>query len=116
MAKRSKYGVSIVSERTYKGKVYMSKLEMHYAKYLDLLQKATGKDRVVFVTEQLPFPCVVNGKKVCTYLLDFKVEYMDGRVEYVDVKGIKTAIYNLKKKLVETLYSIKIKEVYKGDF
>ena len=116
MAKRSKYGVSIVSERTYKGKIYMSKLEMQYAKHLDLLHKATGKDRVVFVTEQLPFPCVVNGKKICSYILDFKVEYADGRVDYVDVKGVKTAIYNLKKKLVEALHLIKIKEVYKGDF
>jgi uncharacterized protein YlaN (UPF0358 family) len=116
MAKRTKYGVSIVSERTHKGKVYMSKLEMQYAKHLGLLQKAKGKDKVVFVSEQVPFPCVVNGKKICTYLLDFKVEYADGRIEYVDVKGMKTAIYNLKKKLVEALYSIKIKEVYKGDF
>jgi hypothetical protein len=116
MAKRSKYGVSIVSERTYKGKIYMSKLEMQYAKHLDLLHKATGKDRVVFVTEQLPFPCVVNGKKICTYILDFKVEYADGRVDYVDVKGILTPMFRLKRKLVESLYPIKIKEVYKGDF
>jgi|688.fasta_scaffold309190_1 hypothetical protein len=116
MAKKSKYGVSAASERTYKGKVYMSKLEMQYAKHLALLQKATGKDKVLFVNEQVPFPCVVNGKKVCTYLLDFKVQYLDGRIEYVDIKGVKTAIYSLKKKLVEALYSISIKEVYKGDF
>ena len=42
--------------------------------------------------------------------------YGDGRIEYVDVKGVKTDIYRIKKKLVEALYSIKIKEVKKGEF
>jgi len=119
----SKYGVAPKKERTYKGVVYMSKLEMDYRKRLELLQKAKYvKDRVVSIEEQVPFPCTIQNIKtgtyqlICKYVLDFKVTYEDGRVEYVDVKGVKTSIYALKKKLVEALYGIKIKEVRKGEF
>ena len=53
--------------------------------------------------------------KISKYLLDFEVQYPD-RVEYVDCKGMKTAIYSLKKKCVQAYYGIKIKEVYDKDF
>lgn len=115
--RRGKYNVAKKSERTLSGTVYMSKLEMLYRKHLNLLMKADNpKDRVVDIKEQVPFEVVVNGKKICKYLLDFEVTYGDGRIEYVDVKGVKTDIYRIKKKLVEALYSIKIKEVKKGEF
>ncbi|MBU6390533.1 DUF1064 domain-containing protein, partial [Patescibacteria group bacterium] len=39
-----------------------------------------------------------------------KVIFGDGREEIVDVKGMKTAVYRLKKKLVEAQYGIKIIE------
>lgn len=115
--RRGKYNVAKKSARTLSGKVYMSKLEMMYRKHLDILQKAANiKERVVDIKEQVPFEVVVNGKKICKYLLDFEVTYGDGRVEYVDVKGIATDVYKIKRKLVEALYPIKIKEVKKGEF
>ncbi len=113
MARRGKYNVAPKSKRTLKGTVYMSKLEMDYRKYLDLLVKAK---EVVSIEEQVPFKCEVNGCLVCKYVLDFKVTYSSGVIEYVDVKGISTSVFTLKKKLVEALFPIKIKIVKKGDF
>lgn len=117
MAKKrfGKYGVAPKRDRTLKGTTYMSKLEMNYRKKLDILTKAVGADKVFLIEEQVPFDCIVNGKKICRYLLDFKVTYKD-RVEYVDVKGVVTPIYRIKKKLVEALYGITIKEVKAKDF
>ena len=116
--KGNKYGVSSKADRTYKGVVYDSKLEMNYRRHLDLMTKATKpSEKVVSILEQVQYDITVSGKKICKYILDFEVEYADGRIEYVDVKGIKTAIYSLKKKLVEALYpNTKIKEIKKGDF
>lgn len=110
--RKSKYGVSPVSERTHEGTVYMSKAEMQYRKYLDT--KVLAKE-VLSYKEQVPFQVVVNEKNICVYKLDFEVKYTD-RIEYVDVKGVKTALYSLKKKLVEALFGIKITEIKKEDF
>lgn len=114
--KRTKYGVSKKSDRTYNGKVYMSKLESRYRAHLDMLKKAANsKERVIKIEEQVPFEIVINGQKICKYLLDFRVTY-ENRIEHIDVKGMKTDIYRLKKKLVEACYPIKIKEVKRGEF
>lgn len=42
-----------------------------------------------------------SGKKIgaLKYKADFKVFYSDGRIEIVDVKGMETAVYKLKRKL-----------------
>ena len=56
------------------------------------------------------FPIEVNGKKICTYEADFM--YMESGVLKVDdVKGVRTDVYSLKKKLVEALYDLKINEI-----
>jgi len=105
------------AQRTYKGKVYDSKLEKEYRGKLELLKKATTeKNRVVDIQEQVPFEFIINGTKVCTYLLDFKVTYADGRIEHIDVKGVATDVYRIKRKLLLACYGIKIKEIKKGDF
>lgn len=96
----------------YKGQTYHSLKEAEYARSLDYLRKATdSKHKVVSYTTQVPFPIEINGKKICTYYADFVVAYADGRSEIVDVKGYKTAMYRLKKKMVEAYYKIKIIEV-----
>lgn len=115
--KYSKYGVSSVADRTLNGKVYMSKLEKNYRVHLDILKKATkNEDKVLHIFEQVPYIIIVNGKIICKYILDFEVIYGDGRKEYIDVKGVATDVYKLKKKLVEACYPIKIREVKKGEF
>ena len=62
---------------------------------------------------QPKFPIVVNDVKVCTYIADF--EYIDRKRKdcitiIEDVKGVKTSIYNLKKKLMKAVYKIDIFE------
>ena len=52
----------------------------------------------------------INGVKVCKYIADF-VYYKHGSGIIVeDVKGVKTAIYRLKKKLMKAVHKIEIKE------
>lgn len=51
-----------------------------------------------------PFPCVVNGKKVCLYKADFRYKNSEGVMIVEDTKGIETPMFRLKKKLVEALY------------
>lgn len=107
--KGSKYG-NIKTE--YNGISFMSKREASYAQDLDLSKRAKNpKDKVVSYEVQVPYLIEINGKKICKYLADFKVLYADGHTEVVDVKGFRTDIYKLKKKLVEATYGIEIKEV-----
>lgn len=115
--KRGKYGVAPKADRTLDGVVFDSKLEMNYYKHLVLLMKAKDpKERVISIGLQVEFPIFIRGKKVFSYMLDFRVDYADRRIEYVDVKGIRTQIFILKKKCVEAEYGIKIKEIKKGQF
>jgi hypothetical protein len=115
--KRSKYNVAPKSERTYGGVLYDSKLEKTYRTKLELLKKTTDPNkRVISIEEQVPFVFNVNGHKICTYLLDFRVTYGDGRIEHIDVKGVATDLYRVKKKLLLACYGIEIKEVKKGQF
>ena len=96
----------------YNGRVYDSKREAQYAKELDLLRRAVHKEnKVIEWTPQVRYPLAVNNQKICTYVLDFMVKYADGRVEYVDVKGVRTDVYKIKKKLMKAIYDIDITEV-----
>ena len=45
------------------------------------------------------------------YKLDFMVFWTDGHISHEDVKGFKTDVYRIKKKLVEGQYPIKIEEL-----
>lgn len=105
LTRRSKYN----NRRTfYSGRWYDSAKEAGRAGELDLLLRA-GKIKGWVPQRRLP---VLIGKfKVCDYIADFQVTYPDGRIEYEDVKGVKTDVYKLKKKLVYALYGIQIKEI-----
>jgi hypothetical protein len=56
---------------------------------------------------QVPFRLNDTKRK---YLLDFKVWFTDGHVEYWDAKGYRTQLYKLKKDIVEKQYGITIIE------
>jgi hypothetical protein len=88
---------------------FTSKLEASYFKYLQLLVKA---GEVVFFLRQVPFHLKCGAKYVC----DFQVFYTDGRIEFIDPKGVLTQEFSLKKKMVECEYPVVIKTVGKGDF
>lgn len=56
------------------------------------------------------FGCVVHGVKVCEYVADFRY-LKDGAWVVEDVKGVKTAVYQLKKKLMRACHQLEIREV-----
>ena len=92
----------------YRDKRYDSKKEANRAFELDMLQR---DGQVKKFKPQVKVSCIVNDKLVCNYFADFKVEYPNGKVVYEDVKGVRTAIYKLKKKLVFACTGIKIQEL-----
>ncbi len=60
---------------------------------------------------QPEYPIDVAGQRICRYLADFRyVDLVTGEVVTEDVKGMKTPAYRLKKKLVEALYPVQIRE------
>ena len=63
---------------------------------------------------QPKFPLMVNGVKVATYLADFRYRVVKGKSHSLtvveDTKGVRTPVYQLKKKLVRALYDIDITE------
>ena len=105
MKKRHKYN----AKGTYVDGLYFpSKAEARKYAELKLLQKV-GKIRNLIL--QPSFPIVVNEVKICTYRADFQFDDAAGR-HITDVKGVKTQVYRLKKRLVEALYKdVKIEEV-----
>jgi hypothetical protein len=56
------------------------------------------------------FELVVNGHHICNYVADFAY-IEDGNEVVEDVKGVRTPVYLLKKKLLYGLYGIEVKEV-----
>jgi hypothetical protein len=58
---------------------------------------------------QVPYVITVNGKKICRYIADF-VYIENGKEVVEDVKGMKTPVYNLKKKLMEAVHRVVISE------
>ena len=77
-----------------------------YKRYTELktLQKY---GEVLFFLRQVPFHLTAGVKYVCDYL----VFWTNGEVTIEDVKGMKTPMYILKKKQVQQLYPIIIKEI-----
>lgn len=108
MFRRNKYNISSKQARTCDGIIFDSKKEMAYYQELKLRKKA--KDIEDFA-RQVPYIFTLNGKKMFTYYADFVIYCKNGDIKIVDVKGMKTALYRLKKKLIEEEYQIKINEI-----
>ena len=81
-----------------------SKKEANHYGTLNLLKK---NGDILFFLRQVPFHLPGNIKYVC----DFMVFWKNGEITMEDVKGYKTRLYMTKKRLVESLYPIIIKEV-----
>lgn len=77
------------------------------ARYYEQLKSETVAGKVLFFLRQVPFHLAGGVKYVC----DFLVFYVDGRCAFIDVKGLKTAMYKVKKRLVEAAYPVTIEEV-----
>lgn len=91
------------------GHRFPSTLEWKYFKHLELLKKA---GEVIFFLRQVPFH-LPGGVK---YVVDYQIFNRDGSIQFVDVKGVETSEFILKKKMVEDLYPVTIDIVKKGDF
>ena len=96
----------------YNGNWYDSKKESEVAQGYDLALKCKA---ILSWERQIRYKFVVNGKNICTYVLDFKVTYPD-HVEYIDVKPfdkkkqkyITTPTFNMKRRLMKALYDIDV--------
>lgn len=96
----------------YNGVLYDSKHEASYAQRLDTLRKAANpKDRVAEIERQVKFSFDHNGFHICSMVVDFKITFGDGRVEYHDPKGKETREASIKKKLAKAFYGIDVKFV-----
>ena len=86
---------------------FQSKKEGGYYQFLKA-EKPAG--RIIDFKRQVPFPIHINKILICRYYADFAVYYPNGKVNIIDVKGFKTDVYKLKKKMVKAQYGIIIIE------
>jgi hypothetical protein len=101
--KRSKYGAK---KTVVDGITFDSQAEATRYGVLKIVQ-ASGL--ITDLRLQVPYQITVNGKKVCRYVADF-VYSENGKEVVEDVKGMKTPVYNLKKKLMEAVFGVVIFE------
>jgi hypothetical protein len=104
----TKYGNTRVVEDGY---TFDSKAEFRRYQELKLLEKA---GEIYNLQVHVPFPLVVEGILVCTYEADFVYQLPSGSLGDLvveDVKGYRTDLYRLKKKLMYACKGIKIQEV-----
>ncbi len=90
------------------GVAFASAKEARRYSELRLLERAGNLSELVL---QPRFPLVVNGEKICTYVADFSYRPLrSDTLTIEDVKGVKTPIYNLKKRLMKAVHGIEVRE------
>jgi len=87
---------------------------LEFTRYLDLHNLEIYGD-ISDLELQPRFPIKIKNPQgveilVTTYVADFRYKNKEGKEVVEDVKGFKTAIYRLKKKLVKAYYGISILE------
>lgn len=90
----NKYGAI---RTTYNGRSYASRAEARWAQYYEAELKAGRLKGLEYqpMIELTPRPNRIK------YVADFKLFHLDGTVEYIDVKGMETAVFKLKLKLLK---------------
>lgn len=84
--------------------------EAERARYMELkLMERAGAISMLVVHPR--YPIEVNGARVCVYEPDFVYRDQYGQTVVEDVKGVRTALYKLKKKLFEAVHGLAITEV-----
>lgn len=83
---------------------FASKIEAAHYRQL-LLRVANGEVRYFLRQVAIHLPGNIR------YVIDFLEFWSDGSVHYIDVKGVETDIFKLKRRQVEALYPIKIETV-----
>jgi hypothetical protein len=78
-----------------------SRLEARYEHELKLRVKA---GELVSYRYELPLKLIVNDILVCTYKVDWVLEYPDGHLQYVETKGFETDLWRFKWRLTKALH------------
>ena len=112
LARRSTARVKNVRKKLVNGLMFDSTKEARRYQDLELMQKA---GQITDLRRQVPYPIYIKGKLICEWRADFvyKEEAQGGQTYFIrveDVKGWKTDIYKLKKKMVEAEYGFQILE------
>ena len=118
--KKSKYRAV---KTTVDDKVFDSKKEAARYSQLETMQRVGLISDLKYKKADCTFLLTVNGDIVCKYIADFvytelvitkdanEMCWHKNKTIVEDVKGIKTAVYRLKKKLMKAVHGIEIKEV-----
>lgn len=93
---------------TVDGITFDSKAEAHYYSFLKYRQ---GSGTLFNLRLQVPYVFKIDGKKIFTYKADFQYTDKEGKEHVIDVKGVETPVFRLKKKLIEAQYDIEIEVV-----
>lgn len=88
------------------GHVHDSAKEARRCDELALLERV---GRIERLEVQPRYPIIVNGVQIAVYVGDFHY-FEDAKSVVEDVKGVKTPVYNLKKKLVRAIYGVEVRE------
>lgn len=86
---------------TIDGITFHSKRESVYYSDYKLLEQS---GEITHLELQPKYPIVINGKKICTAIFDFRFREKDGRSRVIDVKGMDTPVSRLKRRMVEAMY------------
>jgi hypothetical protein len=93
------------------GHVFQSKIEANYYEHLKwLLEHKEIKSFSLQPRYLLLDKFRKNGKtyRKMEYIADFEVHHLDGSIEVVDVKGVETEAFKIKRKLFEHKYPYKL--------
>lgn len=103
--RRSKYGNVKCKAH---GLTFDSKVEL--ARYRFLMEQARD-GKISGLRHHVEFPCVVNGIEICKYEADFLYGKKGGKIIIEDVKGVQTAVFRIKKKLMLACNGLEIRIV-----
>ncbi|MDX1158429.1 DUF1064 domain-containing protein [Sinorhizobium medicae] len=94
---------------TVDGVKFDSKREAEFYSSLKQLERA---GQVYEVELQKPYALTVNGQLVCTYKADFAFyDAIQKRNRVVDIKGVATRDFNIKRKLMRAIYGIDVEVI-----
>ncbi|MDX0855937.1 DUF1064 domain-containing protein [Sinorhizobium medicae] len=94
---------------TIDGVKFDSKREAEFYSSLKQLQRA---GHVYELELQKPYALTVNGQLVCTYKADFAFyDAIQKRNRVVDIKGVATRDFNIKRKLMWAIYGIDVEVI-----
>lgn len=97
-----------------------SKKEANYFSHLQLLKNVADPDvQVIKIERQVAYELIpaqydCNGRlleRACRYFADFRVTRASGKVDVIDTKGVRTSEYRIKRKLMLSVYGIRVMEV-----